>query len=215
MKLGYILVDTRLEEIYKAIKQNLKFCPKGDLFIYTVSQNIDELNSTVELENFTIHLKTIPSEPLFLVHQYNLMLTDKAFWYKYYEYDRVVIFQSDSEIFKPGIEDFLEYDYIGAPWKEYDPDYYPYVGNGGLSIRNPKVMYNILSENTWGRDMGEDLFFTRMMVDKGYGTLAPLKEAKKFSVESVFQLGSLGAHAIDKWFTEEQCIKIRTQYDNI
>lgn len=215
MKLGYILVDTRLEEVYKAIEQNLIFCPGGDLFIYTSSENIEIITNSFKLDNFTLYLESVPTEPPFLVHQYNLLLTDKEFWKKYYEYDRVIIFQSDSEILKPGIEQFFEYDYIGAPWKDYDSDYFPYVGNGGLSIRNPKVMYNILLENTWGRNMGEDLFLARAMVNGNYGTLAPYEVAKKFAVESVFCLGSLGAHAIDKWFSEEKCNQIRTQYDYV
>lgn len=215
MKLGYILVDTRIDEVYKAIDQNLKFCPNGDLFIYTAEDNVKELKSNIQLDGFTLTLETIPTDPPFLVHNYNLLLTDKEFWNKFYKYDRVIVFQSDSEIFKPGIEEFLEYDYIGAPWKDYDTDYFPYVGNGGLSIRNPKIMSYILTEHSWGRNMGEDLFFARTMVNGNYGTLAPYEVAKKFAVESVFHLGTLGAHGIDKWFSKEQCNQIRTQYDYV
>lgn len=215
MKIGYILAETRINLIQVALDQNLKYCPPGDLYIFTDPIHIPILKETLGLEKFNIFFEHTSTDEPFLVHNYNLLLTSIEFWQKVLPYDRVVIFQADSEIFKPGIEDFFEYDYIGAPWKNYDPDYYPYVGNGGLSIRNPKVMYSILLENTWGKDMGEDLFFTRKMVETGYGKLAPYEVAQKFAVESIFYPGTLGAHAIDKWLSKEQCNELRKQYDNL
>lgn len=215
MKVGYILVDSRIEFIQPAINQNLKYCPSGDLFIYTDPLHIPTLQKQLKVLEFNVVFREVPTHEPFLVHNYNLLLTSIEFWKDFLSYDRVVIFQADSEIFKPGIEDFFEYDYIGAPWKDNDPDYYPYVGNGGLSIRNPKVMYTILLENTWGRDMGEDLFLARALVQGNYGKLASYQAAKSFAVESIFSLGTVGAHDIDKWLTKEQCIQIRSQYDNI
>lgn len=215
MKLAYVLIDSRKEFLEETVQKHLPFCPSGDLFIHTYESHIKNLTEDFSKYEYNTTFKIISDDEPFLQHNFNLLLTDITFWEEYLNYDRVIIFQVDSEIFRTGLEEFLEYDYIGAPWKNYDKDYYPYVGNGGLSIRNPKVMYNVLKDHRWGRNEGEDLFLVRNMVDGGYGKLAPYEVAQKFAVESILQFGTLGAHDIDRWFSPEICNKIRTQYDNI
>lgn len=214
MKLAYILVETREELIQKTCDRHLPFLPVGDLIVYTYKEHFNSLKNQLNKFKNNLILEEIHDRP-FEVHNVNLLFTTKDFWDKHSNYDRVLIFQSDSEILKTGIEEFLEYDYIGAPWKTYDKHYFPYVGNGGLSLRNPKIISKILTNNTWGKDMGEDLFLCRCMINQNIGKLAPLEVAQKFSVESVFSLGTLGAHAIDKWLSKDECNLIRTQYDNI
>jgi hypothetical protein len=70
---------------------------------------------------------------------YNALLTSKEFWQKFEKFDRVLIFQHDSKLLRTGIEEFLEWDYVGAPWK-----FQEHGGNGGLSIRNPRTMIEII-----------------------------------------------------------------------
>lgn len=216
MKIAYILVETRLKLIKLACDNHLKYLPNNNLIIYTHPEHFEQVKK--ELKNYSnkIILKEAcsgeGSQSCWTPHNFNQLLTSKVFWDEYLEYNRVLIFQSDSEILKTGLEEFLEYDFIGAPWKINDPYYFPYVGNGGLSIRNPKIMSKILSVNSWESNMGEDLFFCRNMVNNNIGKLAPYDLAKKFSVESVFNLGTFGAHAIDKWFSKEKCKQIRKQY---
>jgi len=214
LKIVYILIETRLELIKLACDNHLPNLPDNDLVIYTYPEHFKEIQIQLKDYSNRLILEEITDRP-FHVHNVNLIFTSKVFWERYLDYDRVLIFQSDSEILKPGLEEFLEYDYIGAPWKDYDSDYFPYVGNGGLSIRNPKVMLEVLAIDRWGRNMGEDLFICRSMVNNDIGRLAPYELAKKFSVESIFELGTFGAHAIDKWFSKEKCEQIRTQYDNL
>lgn len=63
------------------------------------------------------------------------------------------------------------YDYIGAP--HFIPKYNKYiVGNGGLSLRNIKVFYNILTSNydyngnIYNKQLLEDRFFSEEMENK-------------------------------------------------
>jgi hypothetical protein len=46
------------------------------------------------------------------------------------EFGRVLIFQMDTMIYKSGIEQFYEYDYIGAPWNPKFKISDSNVGNG-------------------------------------------------------------------------------------
>ena len=43
--------------------------------------------------------------------------------------NKILIFQTDSCLLKEGIDKFIDYDYIGAPWAHYNNE----VGNGGFS----------------------------------------------------------------------------------
>ncbi|KAF4746198.1 hypothetical protein FOZ62_025133, partial [Perkinsus olseni] len=53
--------------------------------------------------------------------------------------DKVLVFQSDSVMCGSGdLDDFLEYDYIGAPWKHRPLGLS--VGNGGFSLRSRSLL---------------------------------------------------------------------------
>ena len=76
--------------------------------------------------------------------QYALKCVDPAYWEKV-QGDRVLVFQEDSVPCSHSLQnitDFFDYDYIGAPWS-----WYPYVGNGGLSLRNRTALIRLLKEN--------------------------------------------------------------------
>lgn len=140
--------------------------------------------------------------------EYNQLLTSPKFW-ESIKYERVLIFQHDSELLRKGIDSFLEYDYIGAPWKFQDKG-----GNGGLSLRNPEVMFEVTKAFPYNPGLGyEDVYFSNH-IEKVGGNLAPREVCSEFSCETIFKLGTLGAHAIDKYFTKEECEQIRNQYKN-
>jgi hypothetical protein len=139
-------------------------------------------------------------------HQgYNNLLTSKWFW-ESVPHEKILIFQHDSGLLRAGIEEFLEWDYIGAPIKNV-----PDVQNGGLSLRSKSVMLNILKNTNFAANYTtEDTFFCRNI--KRFGKLAPNNIARQFSVETIFALGSLGYHAINKYLNNNQCKTIKEQY---
>jgi hypothetical protein len=135
---------------------------------------------------------------------YNRLLTTKAFWEQFKKFDRLLIFQHDSMLLRGGINAFLKYDYIGAPLYHID---FPAM-NGGLSLRNPKKMIDTINRVTYDGSCNEDIWFCNNMKGK-----LPTKEvAQLFSVETIFGLGSLGMHAIDKWHSEDKVNEILNQY---
>jgi hypothetical protein len=108
-------------------------------------------------------------EPLESILHYNNLFMSSRFW-KTINAEKVLIFQSDSFILHHGIEKYLEYDYIGAPWphpalafdKQIPFIRHP-VGNGGFSLRNGRQMQFITERYIQYAEPleYEDVFFAR------------------------------------------------------
>lgn len=203
MKLAALIIETRsYPTLVNVINNHIKYLPENtQLIIYNGIQ--------------TEYLKKLFPKAIFdtvgvnTMQEYNQLLTCANFWQNLLEYDRILIFQSDSFMVRTGIEEFYEWDYVGIPWL-----FHPYVGNGGFSLRNPKVMYEICQSLNWDITQGnEDVAICNYIIKNKIGKLAPLEVAKKFGVENIMELGALGGHAIEKWLNQEQCKQIYEQYN--
>jgi hypothetical protein len=86
--------------------------------------------------------------------------------------------------------------------------------NGGLSLRRKSAMLNVLSHFEWDGKQNEDLFFCEKLKLLN-ANLPTFEVAKTFSVETIFGLGSLGYHAIEKYLTIEEQEQIKSQYDKV
>ena len=147
--------------------------------------------------------------------KYNQLLKTAAFW-KSIEADHVLIFQPDSLLIQPLELDGLGYGYAGAPWSKgritscdfpaYNPELertgtawvnqalcqtvpdYTNNGNGGLSIRDPKLMRAICEDHAQDSpdDEAEDIFFARHLDSKHYNCKLPSQDvlAKLFNESS-------------------------------
>lgn len=145
---------------------------------------------------------------------YNTFITSVRFWEPLTEFNRVLIFQHDSGLLRTGIEEFMEYDYVGAPWKKEAPWARKdrAGGNDGLSLRCPKKSLDLIRESGYHpRHGNEDVWFTHNLEKVG-GVVAPYEVCKRFSVETEYQLGTLGYHAIDKHLSPKECEQIFSQY---
>ena len=188
--------------------------------------NIKVPNTIANIAGFGELLQNNPH--LKPILNYCLFMTDRNFWIDLYEYERILTFQVDSGLLREGILDFCDWDYVGAPC-------YNYVGektiqNGGLSIRNPRTMEYICRNYGWETDLqdmiqlgqystasffAEDIFFCLRLIKYNIGNYAPLEVAKQFSVESKFELGTLGYHRPNPYMSEVDVKKILTQYDKV
>jgi len=82
------------------------------------------------------------------IEQYNILLTNKSF-YDYIPKNIFLVFQTDTMIFEQNkdlIYDFMNYDYVGAPWW-HNPVEKEHVGNGGLSLRRKKKCLKSLKKS--------------------------------------------------------------------
>ena len=108
---------------------------------------------------------------------YNTLVKGPSFWKNLEDrgISKVFIFQTDSIMIRHGIEEFLHWDYIGAPWnmqrgaasgvwlKRYQRSgiLLEGVGNGGTSLRTVSVMLKIAEKyaNKGNGGFNEDTFF--------------------------------------------------------
>lgn len=146
----------------------------------------------------------IKNEPINSMGDYNRLLTSKRLWRNLSE--NVLIFQHDSMILKPGIEEFMEWDYVGAPWK-----FQEHGGNGGLSFRKRSAMMRVIDKFNYNGNPNEDVWFCNCLKELGMN-LAPREVCEKFSCESIFKLGTYGYHQIESYLTPKECEAIRNQY---
>jgi hypothetical protein len=140
------------------------------------------------------------------IPDYNELLTSHAFWDKIDE-ENILIIQHDTNILRFGIEEFYQYDYVGAPWK-----FQQHGGNGGLSFRKKSTMLECIEKVPYNGTDNEDVYFSNTLKLLGKN-LAPREVCEKFSCETIFKLGTLGYHAIEKYLTSEQCEQIKNQYN--
>ena len=138
------------------------------------------------------------------VHEYNTLLLSSQFWKQLLEKgcEYCLIFQTDVVLFKDNVDDFIQYDYIGAPWFE---KYHEILesGNGGFSLRNVRKMLQIVENHQVVGHWHEDCFFSYWCMKDNMNF--PSKEtAQKFSVETVFYEDPCGLHKpILKCFPEK------------
>ena len=113
----------------------------------------------------------------------------------------ILIFQTDVHIRRFGIEKFLKYDYVGAPWHRSPPLFKCdlRVGNGGFSLRKKWQMIKIITTCSLKKylkeynNRNEDLYFAYFAQKLDLKVPHP-DEAKKFSVEHVYYPDPIGTH---------------------
>ena len=149
--------------------------------------------------------------------QYSKMLASLKFW-NMLTGEKILIYQEDSCIFKSNINDFIEWDYIGAPWFKTRNDNELQVGNGGFSLRTKKIMKEIIIKQNitttiFNTDTlnymklsnqyigPEDVYFTINMIKYGIGNIADWDTASKFSSEWINNQDSLGGHCF--WYGDK------------
>ena len=142
--------------------------------------------------------------------RYSLFLASHSFWNQLYG-EKILIYQEDSIIFKNNINDFLEWDYVGAPWVIEQNDNPLGVGNGGLSLRTKKCMIDVIKnkdildtefnsstldymKNSKMSVGPEDVYFTLNMINLNLGRVADRETASKFSTERIYNPDSFGGH---------------------
>ena len=76
---------------------------------------------------------------------YSDLLSCKYFWNLLHG-EKILIYQEDSCIFRNNIDNYLQFDYIGAPWPLTQNDNSYNVGNGGFSLRTRKIMLEIIDK---------------------------------------------------------------------
>ena len=145
--------------------------------------------------------------------EYSAMLGNPMFWQCLldgFKCEYALIFQCDTLLLKGGdaIESFMKYDYVGAPW----PDggivtplnnrrkLQLAVGNGGLSLRNVRVMLAITRNHPYPSESAEripeDIYFSYWLkMHESVYWVPSREEASAFAVEHIHNPAAVGLHA--------------------
>ncbi|MFN7161142.1 MAG: DUF5672 family protein [Candidatus Gracilibacteria bacterium] len=167
------------------------------------------------------HESIVPIETIDRISKYSNFMIHKV--NSYVETSHVLIIQYDGFILNPAAwtDEFLEYDYIGAPWWRRGE---MVVGNGGFSLRSKKLL-DILQNDPEiipiPEKEPEDIYICydlREVLEKKGIKFAPVELAKKFAIEANEIVGhiwtdQLGFHGlrwtdISNWTTHHPQYKI-------
>lgn len=119
------------------------------------------------------------------------------------ETDYVLVIQYDGFIINPDVwtDEFLKYDYVGAPWPASEHTKECIVGNGGFSLRSKKLLKALQDDKITmlvGHEDGNICAY-RNYLDMKYGIrFAPIEVATKFSYENdLFVEKTFGFHGLN------------------
>jgi Protein of unknown function (DUF5672) len=206
MSFGAVIVETRERvDLPRIIEQHMEKLPSDwGLTVFTSA-----LNEIQVKQNFPDARVIDVGKRVLTIRGYSLLLTSLEFWGAL-PYEKVLVFQPDSRLLRSGIDEFLKWDYVGAPWKFQD-----HGGNGGLSLRTNSIMQAIIKVERYNpfAHGEEDIYFSNRVIAAG-GKLAPREVCLKFSCEAIYQLGTLGCHAIERYLTADEVHSILNQYSN-
>lgn len=191
----------------------LKFCDnliKFDKIVFITNEDTNDVNFNCDVR-VTEKIKNSGDYNRFMITDLN----------NYVETDYVLIVQYDGFILNPRnwLDDYLNYDYIGAPWPYRQPPHYhplyPYkVGNGGFSLRSKKLLtilsdIKVLPSGTWPEDAiicntskdskpyPDGRYLTEILREEKQVKFAPFELASEFSVENGTWDGQFGFHGKD------------------
>jgi hypothetical protein len=188
-----IIVEPRVDpKMLSIIKNHLYFLNNNDSkikwglqvfhgidnqdFIYDILKDIDNVNFVnTGVKDFT-------------KIEYNQYIKSNEFW-KLVKGEKVLTFQTDTLLLRHGVDEFVGYDYIGAPWTK--PKEHKFVGNGGLSLRTKSVMLDISKNHKDYEPRWEDIFFVKWL--DGH-RIPDIETAMRFSVENIFHPNPFGLH---------------------
>lgn len=136
-------------------------------------------------ENITDNIKFIKIPKIDNVQKYNEFILRKLV--DYINTDYCLIIQNDGFVINPHLwrDEFLEYDYIGAPWNNYGMKVWGRtnrIGNGGFSLRSRKLMEFIKSFRSIDYNTPEDVI-TSLVIEKHKFKYPSVELACKFSLE--------------------------------
>ena len=136
------------------------------------------------------------------IEQYSDFVINRL--HNYVDTDYVLVAQWDGFVWHPELwtNEFLQYDYIGAPWPtsllgQGIPKHYN-VGNGGFSLRSKRLIEFLANNPNLTHHKFEDVMISqwnRAYLEASGFKFAPESLAKQFSLENGPLEPAFGSHA--------------------
>jgi hypothetical protein len=149
-------------------------------------------------------------------NQYNKFLTSLSFWNMLHG-EKIILYREDSIIFNSNIDDFMKFDFIGAPFPRYQNDTPNGIGKGGFSLRSKSIMIKILNtisvkKTTFNSSTieymekknlkfpPEDVYYSKNSQELDIGLVADYDTAVLFSRNTIFNENSFGG--VEFWICD-------------
>lgn len=175
-----IIVEPRRHANFDFVcKTMLRFTSEEwGLHVFHGNQNDDFVKNALKyVSNVTYTNLNVPN---LSINDYNNLLTS-VWFYNQIRSERFLIFQTDSCLLQEGVDQFLNFDYIGAPW----PHRRNQVGNGGFSLRSKAFCLRICNSVKRPTHMNEDVYFSTNGALSEKANIADYATACRFSCENI------------------------------
>ncbi|KAI9098351.1 hypothetical protein DFS34DRAFT_110657 [Phlyctochytrium arcticum] len=150
------------------------------------------------LQSGKLELRQLPVDiPYASYNDISAFLTNQTFWAKDFVGEHILFFQTDSILCANSaldLEDFMGFDWIGAPWPENHANTWTRGGNGGFSLRRRSRMLRVLDHYKWAPGLAEDQFFCEQMATFDDAILPTIKTSSKFSLQFIPNTFPVGIH---------------------
>ncbi len=186
-------------------------CDKWNVVFYT-SKKARKYYQDVFKERVDVRVIEDLNTDRFNIDLYNKIMMSPSLWEDLKAWGKVLTIQDDGFLVKPGVEEFLKYDYVGAPWIDVPDNEYlkknvnsELVGNGGLSLRSVQAMIDVSTKYEKEKNqlfyynlvrVPEDVYYVKAMVKEGHYKLPEKSIANKFSSEQVLNMDCIGVHKL-------------------
>lgn len=181
---AFTIVHDSANEEYIRSRLSPQLCSTVHLHNADVSRQLRELQDPQDLK----HIHKFRNNPFIFI--YNKMMTTSSFWQwlRDMNCEHVLIYQTDTVLLKGELDEFTQYDYVGAPWqaKLAVNNYKTSVGNGGLSLRSVEAMLRVNSKHKWKYECEDVYHASHLTLDEEEAfNVAPFEVAGQFSMETV------------------------------
>jgi len=190
-----VIVETRPDYFLPKVIRNTMFFLGPAWNLYVFCGELSYPYALKFLQGWGAQVVKLAGVHQFSIADYNKLLISRQFW-DFFREERLLVFQLDSVMTGRNIEDFRDFDYVGAPCGRFDEQY---VANGGLSLRSRRMMLECVSNFRPVDGVAEDIFFSEA-VRKAGGAMPDMNTATRFAVESIYTAHPVGVHGTDKYF---------------
>ena len=140
----------RIDETISALHTCMNFANFGEVKLVTTPEYVNKYKDECTTDGILVEEQVAP---LTNIDEYSYYIL--YYLHQHIQTDYVLLVQDHAFIINPNSwsEDFLKYDYIGAPWPYRDRAYitpfgeHQRVGNGGFSLRSKRLLEVPLHKN--------------------------------------------------------------------
>ncbi len=187
-----VIIESRPLFFLPMVLKNLMFFLGGEWNLHIFSGELSEKYVDDIVDGWDVSVTKLEGlRHLSAAHRSEIMKTTQ-FW-KLFPEEKLLIFESNCVACAGNIENFLEYDFIGAPVGTTDR----FSFHGGFSLRSRQKMIECIVKGRSPEGEPEDEFFTRMM--RQIGAVTPdFTSACHFAVSSTYEGPPVGVPATDQ-----------------